>query len=217
MNLSGRYGNNFINMHIPQFQFGKFLRCSRAITHDACHAGPRAVKSSYCILSQRQTWNTGGIWNILWSMGCNQEMGVTTWSLCRSHDRYFEPFLWTLYWNWITVTESIIITDVHYVTIMLQGLNQQYGISLPDLPNRARYVYHENACFDWGTFGWALHDPKINIQVDAYKYFIFMNSSVRGPFLPPYWPVQHYCTLTDLHTQRKIQKDDESLLIAQCL
>lgn len=22
-----------------------------------------------------------------------------------------------------------------------------------------------------------------------YKYFILLNSSVRGPFLPPYWPV----------------------------
>ena len=27
-------------------------------------------------------------------------------------------------------------------------------------------------------------------QPHLYKYFIVMNSSVRGPFLPPYWPVR---------------------------
>ena len=60
------------------------------------------------------------------------------------------------------------------------------------LPSNARFVYHENRCFDWGTFGWAI---KSGIQdTSAYKYIIFMNSSVRGPFLPPYWPVSHHAT-----------------------
>ena len=60
------------------------------------------------------------------------------------------------------------------------------------LPSNARFVYHENRCFDWGTFGWAI---KSGIQdTSAYKYIIFMNSSVRGPFLPPYWPVSHPAT-----------------------
>ncbi|BDA51685.1 hypothetical protein COCOBI_19-2410 [Coccomyxa sp. Obi] len=72
--------------------------------------------------------------------------------------------------------------------IIVQGLNQQSEKFLPVLPYRARYVYHENVCYDWGTFGWALRDSEMNIQINAYKYFIFMNSSVRGPFLPPYWP-----------------------------
>lgn len=58
---------------------------------------------------------------------------------------------------------------------------------LPELPSNARYVNHGNTCYDWGTFGWALFNLDINI--DKYKYFFFMNSSVRGPFLPPYWPV----------------------------
>ena len=61
------------------------------------------------------------------------------------------------------------------------------NIALPDLPANGRYVYHANECFDWGTVGWALSTLKLNL--DIYTFFIFMNSSVRGPFLPAYWPV----------------------------
>ena len=55
---------------------------------------------------------------------------------------------------------------------------------MPKLPNNAKYLHHFNECFDWGTFGWAMQQE--NVQVADYKYFIFLNSSVRGPFLPPY-------------------------------
>jgi len=58
---------------------------------------------------------------------------------------------------------------------------------LQKLPKNARYVFHENSCFDWGTFGWALDG--LDIQIEAYTYFIFMNSSIRGPFTPAYFPV----------------------------
>lgn len=58
---------------------------------------------------------------------------------------------------------------------------------LPPLPRNARYIYHENKCYDWGTFGWVFSEGKVNATL--YKSIIFMNSSVRGPFLPPYFPV----------------------------
>ena len=78
----------------------------------------------------------------------------------------------------------------------MQANNHSHGLQvarplaseLPKLPSNARYVHHENACYDWGTFGWALF--KFSAILDAYRYFIFMNSSVRGPFLPSYWPVR---------------------------
>ena len=36
------------------------------------------------------------------------------------------------------------------------------------------------------------HRPIMHLQVDtsSYKYFIFMNSSVRGPFIPVYGQVR---------------------------
>ena len=58
---------------------------------------------------------------------------------------------------------------------------------LPDLPSNAQYVFHDNLCYDWGTFGWALSSAVSDIS--SYSYFVFLNSSVRGPHLPAYWPV----------------------------
>mmetsp|Transcript_3206 Transcript_3206/g.9295 ORF Transcript_3206/g.9295 Transcript_3206/m.9295 type:complete len:532 (-) Transcript_3206:1175-2770(-) len=54
------------------------------------------------------------------------------------------------------------------------------------LPPNARTVLHGNECYDWGTLGWIM----VNGIVDTgrYKYVVFMNGSIRGPFLPAYWP-----------------------------
>ena len=57
--------------------------------------------------------------------------------------------------------------------------------SLPELPPNARYVHHANECYDWGTFGWLLLESG-HVRLNNYKYFFFINSSVRGPFLPAY-------------------------------
>ena len=55
-------------------------------------------------------------------------------------------------------------------------------MDLPPLPQNVRVEYHPNGCYDWGTIGWLLDSGKVDTR--PYKYFIFMNSSVRGPFLP---------------------------------
>lgn len=68
---------------------------------------------------------------------------------------------------------------------------------LPELPYNAEYVKHANECYDWGTFGWAIQGGVIDISV--YKYYIFLNSSIRGPYLPPYLQVccaRFCCTCT---------------------
>lgn len=61
------------------------------------------------------------------------------------------------------------------------------GVKLPELPSNARYLYHPNQCYDWGTFGWVFDTQ--GVDPTAYKHYIFLNSSVRGPFLPPYLQV----------------------------
>ena len=60
-------------------------------------------------------------------------------------------------------------------------------VPLPDLPSNARYIFHDNVCYDWGTFGWALSSAVADVS--SYKFIVFMNSSIRGPHLPAYWPV----------------------------
>ncbi len=38
---------------------------------------------------------------------------------------------------------------------------------LPLLPSNARYVYHANECYDWGTAGWLLQSNLV--QVSKYR------------------------------------------------
>ncbi|CAF2743625.1 unnamed protein product [Rotaria sp. Silwood2] len=56
---------------------------------------------------------------------------------------------------------------------------------LPMLPSNAHYIQHENECFDFGTVGWFLSSKVVDITL--YKYFIFMNASIRGPFFATYF------------------------------
>ncbi|CAF1401867.1 unnamed protein product [Adineta steineri] len=82
---------------------------------------------------------------------------------------------------------------------------------LPKLPKNAQYIHHENKCFDYGTAGWffsvfttgnpykneILSKDNKKIDIRKYKYFIFMNSSTRGPYFPPY-----YLSLVALYESR---------------
>lgn len=56
---------------------------------------------------------------------------------------------------------------------------------LPQLPPHAAYVRHPNECYDWGSYGWVLLQTGL-VNMAKYRYFFFVNSSVRGPFLPAY-------------------------------
>jgi len=62
---------------------------------------------------------------------------------------------------------------------------------LPRLPPNAKYVQHKNECYDWGTFGWLLLKSG-HVSSSKYKFIVLTNSSVRGPYLPPYIPVSSF-------------------------
>lgn len=62
-------------------------------------------------------------------------------------------------------------------------LNGPTAFALPELPKNARYLRHDNVCYDWGSYGWALN--RIGGWTGYRRYF-FVNSSVRGPFVPAY-------------------------------
>jgi hypothetical protein len=69
--------------------------------------------------------------------------------------------------------------------IILQGFSQESRSKLPSLPSHAEYVLHSNQCYDWGTYGWMLQSGMVNWR--KFKFFLFINSSVRGPFLESYF------------------------------
>ena len=75
---------------------------------------------------------------------------------------------------------------VDYFFILQQVGDKPVNESLlPILPSNARYIQHENKCFDIGTMGWFLTQNITNTT--QYKYFFLMNSSIRGPFFTPYF------------------------------
>lgn len=63
-------------------------------------------------------------------------------------------------------------------------VNGQAAINLDGLPANVRIVRRGNTCYDGGTAGEVLAD----IDIKPYHFFFIMNSSVRGPFLPSYFP-----------------------------
>ena len=57
----------------------------------------------------------------------------------------------------------------------------EHSVDLPSLPNLT-YIHTENKNWDYGGYATALKD---HVPTDAYEYFAFINSSVRGPFTSP--------------------------------
>lgn len=93
---------------------------------------------------------------------------------------------------------------VDYYFILQRVDNKTINEStMPVLPSNGQYLQHDNECFDFGTVGWFFNrftygNPWINqsiigengmkkFNLQAYRYFILLNSSIRGPFFPPYY------------------------------
>ena len=57
--------------------------------------------------------------------------------------------------------------------------------ALPTLPANAHYIEYDGKCLEMGAIGWFLSYGQIDRT--KYKYFIFLTSSVRGPFIVAYY------------------------------
>ena len=67
--------------------------------------------------------------------------------------------------------------------------DERWKEGLPPLPSNARYVLHQNQCMDLGTVGWLLRLPATHpdyVDTARYRYFVLINTSVRGPLLPAF-------------------------------
>ncbi|KDD73356.1 hypothetical protein H632_c2260p0, partial [Helicosporidium sp. ATCC 50920] len=80
---------------------------------------------------------------------------------------------------------------VDYVLVIQEGGGVIRPTHLPALPPNVRVLKHPNSCFDWGTFGWV---STSQVDVSGYQYLVLLNSSVRGPFVPAYWPKELHWT-----------------------
>jgi hypothetical protein len=58
---------------------------------------------------------------------------------------------------------------------------------LPALPaDIARYVFHGSSCNHHGSIGWLLQQSG-EVELDAYQYYAFFDSTMRGPFVPAHY------------------------------
>jgi hypothetical protein len=60
--------------------------------------------------------------------------------------------------------------------------------------DNVRIVEHENDCFDLGTLGWLYSKLEQEGALRTYSHFVWINSSVRGPFLPAYLEASYHWT-----------------------
>ncbi|KAK9829758.1 hypothetical protein WJX72_007700 [[Myrmecia] bisecta] len=72
-----------------------------------------------------------------------------------------------------------------YIIVVLGEATIQDAAKLPKLPSNAQYYFPQQACsMAWGTIGQVLTSSKVDCS--KYSYFIFLDSTVRGPYMPPY-------------------------------
>eukprot|EP00882_Tetradesmus_deserticola_P016554 GHRQ01017688.1.p1 GENE.GHRQ01017688.1~~GHRQ01017688.1.p1 ORF type:complete len:308 (+),score=99.69 GHRQ01017688.1:374-1297(+) len=83
------------------------------------------------------------------------------------------------------VKEAVIGDTIADYVIIVQEGPELKRVPLPELPAHAKYVHHQNECYDWGTYGWLLLRSGM-LDISTYSFFFFVNSSVRGPYLPAY-------------------------------
>lgn len=67
----------------------------------------------------------------------------------------------------------------HDYVIIVAG---KYSIKFPELKN-VKYLYVDNLNYDYGGYCEAIN--KFSLELN-HEFYFFINSSVRGPFIPPY-------------------------------
>ena len=72
---------------------------------------------------------------------------------------------------------------------------------LPRLPDNARYHYGQQmGCkLHWGMLAEVFESGVV--KKEDYRYFIFMSSAVRGPFVPTYALVSCCCVARSEHSE----------------
>jgi len=78
----------------------------------------------------------------------------------------------------------LLLNGTKHLNTTAGATTDKKSMNPPFLPSNARFLLHPNKCFDLGTVGWVLKTQIKNLS--KYKYFMWLNSSVRGPFLPPF-------------------------------
>ena len=75
-------------------------------------------------------------------------------------------------------------------------VNGDAQFAFPKHPN-LEVIYRKNTCFDIGTWGGIVLQNR-----RKYRYFVVLNSSVRGPYLPAWWSSEDSGPWTSIFTSK---------------
>jgi len=77
------------------------------------------------------------------------------------------------------------------------------------VPPHVKIWRRPNTCFDFGAFGEALR----RLNLPRYRFYFFLNSSVKGPFLPSYWPAEvHWSTIFTSRINERVKQVGTSIV-----
>ncbi|KAI8114368.1 hypothetical protein M9434_002493 [Picochlorum sp. BPE23] len=98
--------------------------------------------------------------------------------------------------------------DYFLISNALDGRGNETVTSLLQTCPKTRNVKifeKDNSCFDLGSIGWLLNTDKTILK--RYAYFIWVNASVRGPFLAPYAKGVHWTQplIRNLQSNKKVK------------
>ena len=79
------------------------------------------------------------------------------------------------------LNHAVIDNDDYHYNFVING--HECSIKIPESKN-VSIIRRDNVGYDFGAYGASLE----SVDINDYDYFIFLNDTVRGPFLPTYIP-----------------------------
>ena len=66
-------------------------------------------------------------------------------------------------------------------------INENLSLKIPE-QNNIKVIFRKNEDYDFGAYNFALN----TVDINKYNYYFFINTSVRGPFIPTYINIKWY-------------------------
>ena len=66
-------------------------------------------------------------------------------------------------------------------------INENLSLKIPE-QNNIKVIFRKNEDYDFGAYNFALN----TVDINKYNYYFFINTSVRGPFIPTYVNIKWY-------------------------
>ncbi|ELR22433.1 uncharacterized protein ACA1_255420 [Acanthamoeba castellanii str. Neff] len=80
-----------------------------------------------------------------------------------------------------------------------------------DVPRHVKVWKRDNTCFDFGAVGAALRSKALRLP--TFRRYVILNSSVKGPFLPAYWPSNvHWSTIFTSRINDRVKQVGTSIV-----